>query len=79
MVQSIINISDRANRVLAIIKAKHGLRDKSQAIDLMAKEYEEELLEPSLRPEFIETLKKSQKEKTVKIKDFKSHFNLKGE
>ncbi len=67
MVQAIINISDRANRVLNIVKAKHGLRDKSQAINILAQEYETELLEPELRPEYIEKLNRIRKGKYVKF------------
>jgi len=51
MVQAVINISERANRVLAVVKAKYGLNGKSQAIELMARECEERMLEPALRPE----------------------------
>jgi len=58
MVQAIINIDENTNRILNIIKAKYGLKDKSQAIDRMAKEYEAEILEPQLRPEYIEKLEK---------------------
>ena len=58
MVQAIINIDDHTNRILNIVKAKFGLKDKSQAIDMMAKEYEDEVLEPQLRPEFVEKMKK---------------------
>jgi hypothetical protein len=76
MVQAIINIDERTNRILNIIKAKYGLKDKSEAIDVMAQQYEEEILEPELRPEFIKKMKKRQKEKTVEIKDFKKHFRL---
>ncbi len=76
MVQAIINISEKTNRVLNILKAKYGLKDKSQAIDKMANEYEVEILEPELRPEFIERMKKIEKEKTVKVKDFAKRYNL---
>lgn len=54
MVQAIINISEHSNQILNIIKAKHGLKDKSQAIDVMAEKYGENLLEPQLRPEYVE-------------------------
>ena len=50
MVKAIIDISKRANRVLNIVKAKYGLRNKSEAIERMSREYEEHILEPSLRP-----------------------------
>jgi hypothetical protein len=76
MVQAIINIDEKTNRVLNILKAKYGLKDKSQAIDLMAQQYEKEILEPELRPEYIQKMKKRQKEKTVEIKNFKKHFGL---
>ena len=42
MVQAIINISEKTNRVLNIVKAKYGLKDKSQAIDKFVEEHEEE-------------------------------------
>jgi len=58
MVQAIINIDDQTNRVLNIVKAKYGLKDKSAAIELVTKQYEEELLEPELKPEYIEKAKK---------------------
>ncbi len=76
MVKAIININDRANRVLNIVKAKHGLRTKSDAINKVVNEYGRSLLEPELRPEFIEKIKERQKEKTVKVADFKSHYGL---
>jgi len=76
MVQAIINIDENTNRILNILKAKYGLKDKSQAIDMMAQQYEKELLEPELRPEYIEKIKKRQKEKTVEIKNFRKHFGL---
>lgn len=68
MVQAIINIEDHTNRVLNIVKAKFGLKDKSEAIDLMAEQYEKNILEPELRPEYVEKLHKIKKEKGVKFK-----------
>jgi len=80
MVQAIINIKENTNRVLNILKAKYGLNDKSQAIDLMAKEYEREILEPELRPEYIKKAKEIMKEKPVKlgdVKEFKKRYGVK--
>ncbi|VVB95343.1 Uncharacterised protein [uncultured archaeon] len=76
MVKAIVNISERANRVLNIVKAKHGLKTKSEAINKVVSEYGKSLLEPELRPEFIEKIKARQKEKTVKISNFSSHYGL---
>lgn len=76
MVQAIININEKTNRILNILKAKYGLKDKSQAIDIMAQQYEEEVLEPELRPEYIKKMEKRQKEKVVEIKNFRKHFGM---
>jgi len=67
MVQAIIDISEHSNRLLNIIKAKYGLRDKSQAIDIMAEQYEEELLEPELRPEYVKKALKIQKQPAIRV------------
>lgn len=67
MVKAIINIEEEANHTLNIIKAKYGLRDKSEAINLMAKQYEQELLEPQLRPEYINEAKRIHNEKSIKV------------
>jgi Zn-dependent M32 family carboxypeptidase len=61
MVQAIINIDDHTNRILNIIKAKYGLKDKSAAIIKMAEEYEDLILEPELKPEYVEKLKEIEK------------------
>jgi hypothetical protein len=78
MVKAIIDVEERTNRVINIVKAKYGLKDKSQALNIIVKHFEECELEPELRPEFIEELKTVMKRgKTVKIKDFAKEFGLK--
>ncbi|MBS3115915.1 DUF2683 family protein [Candidatus Woesearchaeota archaeon] len=73
MVQAMINIGENTNRVLNIIKAKFSLNDKSEAIDVMAQQYEDEILEPELRPEFIkEMLKLKKTAKFIRYKDVAS-------
>ena len=77
MVQAIIDISPRANYILNIIKAKHGLRTKSESIDRMAKDYEELVLEPPLRPEYVRKLKRISKQKPIHvgtIADFRKRY-----
>ncbi len=76
MVKAIVNISERANKLLNIVKAKHGLRTKSEAINIVVSEYGKSLLEPELRPEFIKKIKARKKEKTIKITNFSSHYGL---
>lgn len=67
MVQAIINISEHSNRILNILKAQYGLKDKSEAIDVMAERYEEDILEPELKPEYAEKLKKIRKGKYIRF------------
>jgi hypothetical protein len=67
MVQAIINIDDRTNKILNIIKDKYGLKDESAAIDFIVAEYEEEILEPELKPEFVEKMKEIMKEEPIDV------------
>ncbi len=79
MVQAIINIEDQTNRVLNILKAKYDLKDKSQAIDLMAQQYEKTILEPELKPEYVKKAKKIMKQKKIHVgtvKNLKKRLNL---
>ena len=66
MVYAVIDISEEANRILNIVKAKYDLKNKSQAIERVVEDYaHEENLE--VRPEYIGKLKKIQKQKGKKF------------
>ena len=67
MVKALVNISKHTNQILNIVKAKYDLKNKSEAIDLMADRYEEEIMAPELRPEYIVKLKKIEKEETIQV------------
>jgi hypothetical protein len=67
MVQSIIDLGEREDRILNIVKAKFGLKNKSEAVALIAKIYEDSFLEPELKPEYIEKLEKIRKGKYLKF------------
>ena len=67
MVNAMINISEKANQILNIVKAKYNLRDKSEAIERVALEYGEDFLEPELRPEYIEKAKKIMRQKKIHV------------
>ena len=62
MVQSIIDLGENEDRILNIVKAKYGLKNRSQAISTLAKIYEDSFLEPELRPEYLEKLERIRKE-----------------
>jgi len=76
MVQALIEISEHDNRIINIVKGKYGLTNKSEAVQLIIAEYEKNLLEPELRPEYVERMIRRRNEPTVKVKDFDKHFGL---
>ena len=76
MVKAIINIDKHTNQVLNIVKAQYDLKDKSEAIEKVVDIYEEEVMEPELRPDYIEKIKKIRKEKSIKVKSFEDEYGL---
>jgi len=69
MVQNIINLGENEDRILNVVKAQHGLKNKSQAIELILNIYGENFLEPEIRPEFLKKLSEIDKEKGVPFKN----------
>ena len=76
MVSAMIKISKPANQILNIVKAKYALKDKSSAIEKVVLEFGAHFLEPELKPEFIKKMTAQEHEETVKITNFKDHFNI---
>ncbi len=70
MVQAIIDLGEYEDRVLTIVKGKYGLKNKSEAVNFVIDKFEEEMLEPELRPEYVKKLKKIRKEKGIRFKSF---------
>ncbi len=80
MVKAIVEIDEEANRVINVLKAQYGLKDKSQAINEMAKQYKVLVLESEVRPEYLKRLDKIHKEPIIRIgnvDDFKRKYGLK--
>ena len=61
MVTATISIPENEDRILNIIKAKYGFKNKEQAIIFLLQEYEKQL-EPEIRPEYLEKLKEIEKQ-----------------
>lgn len=61
MVQAIVNLGEHQDRILTIIKGKYGLKNKSDAINLVISKFEEDNIEPELRPEYAKKLEKIRK------------------
>lgn len=77
MVQAIINLGEEQDKILTILRGKFGLKNKSEAVNFVIEKYGEELLEPELRPEYIEKIKNI--EKKGKFKGYKSLSELRKE
>ena len=67
MPKSVVNLSDHANRVVNIVKAREGLRGKSEAIERIVEEFEEHVLDPRLRPAFADDLERIRKGRFRKV------------
>ena len=76
MVQALVNIDDNTNRVLNIVKAKYGLKDKGEAIQFVVNDYIEHEDEPELRPEFIKKMEEIKKQKSIRVDDFAKRYGL---
>lgn len=70
MVQAVINIGTHEDRVLTIVKGMFGLKNKSEAVNLVIGKFEQELIEPQLRPEYTEKIRNI--EKKGKFRDYKT-------
>ena len=58
MVNALIKLDENVNRILNLIKAKYGFKDKSEAVAFVVSKYIDDEGEPELRPGFIEKMRK---------------------
>lgn len=76
MVQALVKIDNNTNRVLNVVKAKYNLKDKGEAIEFVVTKFVEEEDEPELKPEFIEEIKRIDKQKSIRVRDFVERYGL---
>ena len=67
MPKAVVELSEHANRVVNVVKARDGLKDKSEALESIVVAYEETILDPALRPDFAADLQRIRKGKFRKI------------
>ena len=67
MVKTTLEIPDKENRILNIVK---GQNDAAR-LSLISKSYGREMLEPELRPEFVKEMRRVEKQKGIPFKDIK--------
>ncbi|MBI5391810.1 DUF2683 family protein [Candidatus Woesearchaeota archaeon] len=73
MAQTLVKLNEHEDQVLTVVKGKYGLKNKNDAIRFVIDKFEEELLEPQLRPEYTEKLKRMEK-----AGNFKSYNSIAG-
>jgi len=61
MPRAVVDLSEHANRVVNVVKARDGLRGKSEALEAIVAAYEESILDPALRPDFVADLERVRK------------------
>lgn len=66
--KALLDIPIEVNKTLNIIKAQHNLKNKVEAITIVVKAYEQEHMEPELRPEFVEKIQKREHLKGIRFK-----------
>ncbi len=75
MVQALVQLNEETNKVLNVVKAKHGLKDKAEAIEFVVHKFVE-FEEPELRPDFVEKMKRIEKQPSIRVNDFKKRYGL---
>lgn len=58
MPKAVIDLSEHTDRIVNVVKARDGLRTKSQAIEAIVAAYEELVLDPAFRPGFVADLER---------------------
>jgi len=76
MVQALMELDENTNRVLNVVKAKFGLKDKGDAVKYVVSEYVEFENDPELRPEFIKKMEEIKKQKTIRVEDFAKRYGI---
>ena len=62
MVDARVKLSRYSNKVLTVVKAKHELKDKSEAINKFIETYGPNEVEPEVREEYVKKLIRIEKE-----------------
>lgn len=78
IVKATIELPERENRILNIVKGQKGFKNRDQALIFVIQEYEQSL-EPELRPEYTEKLMQIDKQKGISFKSIEELRKLTGE
>lgn len=78
MVKATVDLPERENRILNVVKGQHGFKNRNQALIFLIQEYEQSL-EPELRPEYVKKLTQIDKQKGIPFKSIGELRKLTGE
>ena len=69
MPKAVIDLSEHANRIVNVVKARDGLKSKSEALQSIVEDYEEHILDAALKPGFKADLERIRKGKFEAVED----------
>lgn len=69
MPKAVVDLSEHANRIVNVVKARDGLKSKSAAIEQIVEDYEEHILDPALKPGFMADLERIRKGRFEPVED----------
>ncbi len=69
MVKATINIPEKENRILNILKATYGFKTKEEAINFIIDKYGDKIIGKKLKPGFVKKMKEIEKEKGIPFKN----------
>jgi hypothetical protein len=72
MVQNIITISEKENRIVNMVKAKYGMKNKNQAIGFMIQTFAKHFLPDSLHP--VEKTVRAVEKKVSNLEEMKKEL-----
>lgn len=75
MVQALVKLDDETNRVLNVVKAANGFKDKAETIEFVVHKYVE-FEEPELKLTFVDKMKKAEKQPNIRVKNFAKRYGL---
>lgn len=58
MPKAVIDLDEHTDRIVNVVKARDGMRNKSEAIKRIVEDYEEYILDPALKPGFAADLER---------------------
>lgn len=76
MINALIKLDENTNRILNLVKAKYGLKDKGEAVSVVVNKFIEMENEPELRPEFIEKIREIERQRSIVVDNFAKRYNL---